>query len=184
MNIQTGRSFIHKALKKSILNFLIIGIITAVIYVFYPSLDAILPTDYITNTVNGIGSFLEMSIGIYIAVISILATARTTITEKLSQNNKHENFIVTISVGFVETVLALIFSEILFDINSLTKSITLALILISIFQISIFFFALLLMFNITVSGASSEAHDEQKKHKEIIIHLKTIQNRLEDIIKK
>lgn len=184
MSIQTGRSFIHKAIKKSIINMLIIGIITAIIYICYPSLETILPTDYITDTVDGIESFLEMSIGIYIAVISILSTARTTITEKLSQNNKHENFIVTISVGFIETVLALIFSKILFDINLLTKSITLALILISIFQISIFFFALLIMFNITVSGASSEAHDEQEKHKEIIIHLKMIQNRLDDIIRK
>ena len=191
MATSTNKSFTHRLIVEILKNLFILAIFTFISYVFFPYIKEYLLLESVKGVIDNIKSFLEMSIGIYIAVISILATARTSITEKLSEGNKHEIFIITISIGFIETVIALIFSNILLVdmlpnsiIVTLIMSITIALIIISIIQISRFFFAILLMFNITVSNSASEARSEEEKHKSIILILNKIQNRLDEIIKK
>jgi hypothetical protein len=186
--MEKKNSFKCKLLIEIIANIIILVIIAGLLWGVNPWMKTVLSLAYVKDAIKSINSFLEMSIGIYIAVISILATARTSITEKLSKEKKHEIFIITISIGFVETVLALIFSNIFLGIdyfsNSFIIPIIISLVIISILQISRFFFALLIMFNITVSSAASEARAEQEKHKDIMLKLNKIQNRLDDIIKK
>ena len=69
---------------------------------------------------NNIQGFLEISIAIYSAVISIFATAKTTVTEKLSKNNSHISFIVTIlsklSISSIATKVVIILVKLAIDV--------------------------------------------------------------------
>ncbi len=176
--------------KKAIRNQIIcdvfwILIFCLLIYYFYPTIKALLPDSYnISETVKQMCSFWEACIAIYIGVISIFATARTSVADKLSKENKHYNFIVSTSSGFTSTVITLILSYIFYDIHYIAKIFTVAMIIISFFKIIVFFSIVLIIFSLNVSSSCNEAASEEGKHNEIINALNRIQNILSDIIRK
>lgn len=115
-----------------------------------------------------IQSFLEMCAGIYIAIISILSTGKTSITEALSRKQKHIPFITDIGIGFLENVLSIILISFAENCSEILLVFITLLVCISIYEISKFFIAILMMFKYTVSNADNEAKEEQKKYDRII----------------
>ena len=101
--------------------------------------------DSFITFLNNIQGFLEISIAIYSAVISIFATAKTTVTEKLSKNNSHISFIVTISVGFIANIIAVYLNVLVtsFGANGILILAAMILTLISICYMIIFLAALI-----------------------------------------
>lgn len=120
---------------------------------------------------NGIQNFLEISIAIYAAVISIFATARTTITDRLSKNKLHIGFIVTLSTGLVFNIFS-IFTIPMMQFNENTHWFCLLSVLIitivALCYIIIFFITLIQIFTVSVDMSAKEINDEEKKYNELI----------------
>lgn len=120
---------------------------------------------------NGIQNFLEISIAIYAAVISIFATARTTITDRLSKNKLHIGFIVTLSTGLVFNVFS-IFTIPMMQFNENTHWFCLLSVLIitivALCYIIIFFITLIQIFTVSVDMSAKEINDEEEKYDELI----------------
>lgn len=151
----------------------------------YPCVKSAIPDSYsIADTIKQMCSFWEACIAIYIGVISIFATARTSVADKLSKEHKYYNFVASTSVGFINTVITLISTNILYDINFYTKIFTATMVIISLFKIIAFFMYVLIIFSFNVSNSYIETTVEEEKHNEIINNLNIIQNILSDIIRK
>lgn len=120
---------------------------------------------------NGIQNFLEISIAIYAAIISIFATARTTITDRLSKNKLHVGFIVTLSIGLIFNVFS-IFTIPMIQFNENTHWLLLLSVLIitivALCYIIIFFITLIQIFTVSVDMSAKEINDEEKKYNELI----------------
>lgn len=120
---------------------------------------------------KGIQNFLEISIAIYAAVISIFATARTAITDRLSKNKLHVGFIVTLSIGLVFNIFS-IFTIPMIQLNENTHWFCLLSVLIitivALCYIIIFFITLIQIFTVSVDMSVKEINDEEEKYNELI----------------
>ncbi len=138
-------------------------------------------SDYIIKDINlnewikTIKDFLELSIGIYVAVISILATGRTKITESLSQKNSDVSLIVTTAAGFLESIISIILITFVDFCPNIIIMVTFIIIILSFYQIISFFIALFIMFKITVETAYKDAQDEKNNYDRLINILNKIE---------
>lgn len=120
---------------------------------------------------KGIQNFLEISIAIYAAVISIFATARTTITDRLSKNKLHIGFTVTLSTGLVFNAFSIFtipmmqFNE---NIHWFWLLSVLIITIIALCYIIIFFITLIQIFTVSVDMSAKEINDEEEKYNELI----------------
>ena len=129
---------------------------------------------------NIIQGFLEVAVAIYSAVISIFATAKTTVTEKLSKNNSHISFIVTISVGFIANIIAVYLNVLVtsFGANGILILAAMILTLISICYMIIFLAALIKIFALCAENSAKEAQEEEAKYNSIQTTLEKIERKL------
>lgn len=120
---------------------------------------------------KGIQNFLEISIAIYAAVISIFATARTIITDRLSKNKLHVGFIVTLSIGLIFNIFSIFTMSIIqFDENTHWAWLLTVLIItiVALCYIIIFFITLIQIFTVSVDMSAKEINDEKEKYSELI----------------
>lgn len=119
---------------------------------------------------NGIQNFLEISIAIYAAVISIFATSRTAITDRLSKNDLHIGFIVTLSIGLLFNVFAIISIPIIQfreNANWAWLFITLSVTFVALGYIIAFYMTLIQLFKVSIDMSSKEVADEEDKYNKL-----------------
>lgn len=167
-------------IKHIIFKFLFIICIVSTINFFDTKMD-----QYITQHLSeifylnqSIKSFLEMMVAIYAAVISILATSRTSITEQLSKLQITDSFIVTISFGFIECILAIFLTSLKMNGSIFFESITYAIISLSIIYIIHFAIIIIRMFSLTVENAYFITQEDKKKQEHLMNTLEKIERNI------
>lgn len=166
------KSYFHKILITVALQICIIAIVLIMYFInifgFKELISYIYQKQILQDALSNIRSFLEMCVGIYIAIISILSTGKTSITEKLSQRKRHIPFITGTGIGFIENVLSIVLISVVGHCSEFWTFLIALLVIISVFEIARFFIVILIMFKDTVSNAADEAKEEKKKYDRII----------------
>lgn len=166
------KSYFRKILITIALQICVIAIVLIVyffnIFGFKELISYIYQKQILQDALSNIRSFLEMCVGIYIAIISILSTGKTSITEKLSQRQRHIPFITGIGIGFIENVFSIVLISFVKHCSEFGTFLITLFVIISIVEIARFFIVILLMFKDTVSNAANEAKEEEKKYDRII----------------
>lgn len=141
-----------------------IAVIMLITHTFLPNFIYSQQT-YFISFLNGIQNFLEISIAIYAAVISIFATARTTITDMLAKNKLHIGFIVTLSIGLIFNVFSIFtIPMIQFDENTHWFLILFVFIItiVALCYIIIFFTTLIQIFAVSVDMSAKKLMKKMK----------------------
>ncbi|MEZ3453346.1 MAG: hypothetical protein K1W17_03145 [Oscillospiraceae bacterium] len=166
------KSYFRKILITVALQICVIAIVLIVYFFniigFNELISYIYQKQILQDALSNIRSFLEMCVGIYIAIISILSTGKTSITEKLSQQKRHIPFITGIGIGFIENVFSIVLISFVKHCSEFVTFLIALLVILSIVEIAKFFMVILMMFKDTVSNAANEAKEEKKKYDRII----------------
>ena len=173
----------HKA-RKCICNFkleiLSIFIILSVylIYYLHPQVfpDFIKHYDYFSqDRLNGIVTFFAITIGVYIAVITVLATSEIGISKEMLKKRLDKPLINVIVVGMIENFIATglgIFAP----TNMLMKRVLLIFIIISLISFTKFVVLLVVIFKKNMDQMAKSIDDEEEYRNQILCYLHNINN--------
>ena len=87
---------------------IVVGIILSVIGILlspYINVEKIMQIYFTQDRISGIATFFTIVIGIYVAVLTVIATSEIGISKKIIQNNIDDTLIVTIVGGMIENLL-------------------------------------------------------------------------------
>lgn len=137
-------------------------------------------TSFISQSKENISNFIEVCIGIYIAVISILASQRTSLTIKISEKRYDAKFVTSICNGLIFNLISIAYLSV-FRIDSLNKfTFSASLILLSVFHFIRFLFYLVLMFSYNMSVIAIENEQEEKYKNDLLSEVEEIRKTLKE----
>lgn len=137
-------------------------------------------TSFISQSKENISGFIEICIGIYIAVISILASQRTSLTVKISEKRYDAKFVTSICNGLIFNLISIAYFS-FFCVDSLNKlSFAIALILLSTVHFIRFLFYLVLMFSYNMSMIAIENEQEEKYKNDLLSEIEEIRKTLKE----
>ena len=162
-----------------------VEIIAVVIYAFALSLrrlkilkcfDNFVLEDYLSQTrVDGIASFFAITIGIYIAVITVLATSEIGISDRLLKKRLDKRLLYVVIGGMIENLVAA-GGAIFLPINQFTKHMLVISIMLSLISFVKFIILLLEIFKGNMESMVVSM-DEEEKYRD------TIEACLEELVK-
>lgn len=136
--------------------------------------DRFVLKDYLSQTrVDGIASFFAITIGIYIAVITVLATSEIGISRELLKKRLDKRLLYAIIGGMVENLIAAGIA-IFLPINQFTKHILVIFVILSLISFMKFIVLLLEIFKGNMESMASSIDEEEKYRDTIEAYLKKI----------
>jgi len=130
-----------------------------------------------SNCKESVITFLEICIGIYATVISLLASQKTYFTVKLSQKQLDDKFVAVISIGMVLNIFTSLLLSIISTSYILTFSLALILCFLSILYFADFLRLLVIMFCCNMDFVASEHEEENKYRNKILTNLEEIRRK-------
>jgi hypothetical protein len=128
-------------------------------------------------------SFFSIIIGIYIAVITIIATSIIGITKEMLKKNLDTQLIDTIIFGMIETILTIGIIIFLNPTTKLSRVILVALICNSIISFFKFTIILTLIFKANMNAMAKEIDSKDEYENRLLTTLDEIKNKLKNIEK-
>lgn len=129
-------------------------------------------------------SFFSIIIGVYIAVITIIATSIIGITKEILKENLDSQLIDTIIFGMTEAMLAILIIIFIDSTTNLTRVILIAFICNSIISFFKFVIILTLIFKANMNAMAKEIDSKDDYENRILTTLDEIKNKLKNIDKK
>lgn len=134
---------------------------------------------FIVNRSDDLSDFLEVCIGIYVAVVSILASQKTSLTVKISENSYDKKFVISIAFGLVLNLLT-VFCLFIIKIRSFVIFLASLCIVSSIYFFR-FLIYLVIMFSDNMSVIKNEAAEEKKYKEDLLSEIEEIRKKLSDL---
>ena len=128
-------------------------------------------------------SFFAIIIGVYIAVITIIATSIIGITKEILKENLDSQLIDTIIFGMTEAMLAILIIIFIDSTTNLTRVILIAFICNSIISFFKFVIILTLIFKANMNAMAKEIDSKDDYENRILTTLDEIKNKLKNIDK-
>lgn len=139
--------------------------------------------DYFTSDrLNGIAAFFAITIGVYIAVVTILATSEPAISKNILKKKLDKKLINIIIVGIVENISAAGIAMFI-PMNVITRYILFVFIIISILSFVKFIILLLLLFKGNLNQMAKDIDSRDRYENEIYNCLNKIANGVEKNLK-
>ncbi len=127
---------------------------------------------------SNIADFIELCIGIYAAVISILASQKTSLTVEISRKGYDVNFVAAISNGLVFNLISIAFLSLAKTDSNFSISIAIALACVSICHFFRFLVYLVLMFCYNMSVIAVENENDEIYKNGLLSELEEIRKAL------
>ena len=128
-------------------------------------------------------SFFSIIIGVYIAVITLIATSIIGITKEILKENLDSQLIDTIIFGMTEAMLAILIIIFIDSTTNLTRVILIAFICNSIISFFKFVIILTLIFKANMNAMAKEIDSKDDYENRILTTLDEIKNKLKNIDK-
>lgn len=119
-------------------------------------------------------TFLEICIGIYATVVTLLASQRTCFTVRLSQKALDYRFVAVISIGMILNILTSLLLSIISTINLVAFSITMILCILSVGYFAEFLVLLVIMFCYNMDAIADENKSDIEYKNKILTNLEEI----------
>ncbi len=130
---------------------------------------------------NDLKNFIEICVGIYAAVISILASQKTNLIVKISEKNYDAKFVAAISTGVIMNLLTIVFLSIFKMQKTEVIFIAISLVILSLFHFFKFLSYLIIMFSYNMSTAASENADEKEYKNDVLTEIEQMNKALKNI---
>lgn len=158
-------------------NNLKLEICTIFIYIIVFLLGRVVPNKYVCKVdflsyfgqdrLNGIAAFFAITIGVYITVVTVLATSELEISKEMLMKRLDRPLINIIVCGMIENLLTVGFS-IFIPLNEMSVRVLVVFLTISIISFSKFIILLVTIFKINLEKMA-EAIDEKEQYKNDIL---------------
>ena len=123
--------------------------------------------------------FLEICIGIYVTVITLLASQKTKFTVTLTKKELNHKFVILISLGLVVNLITAIVLSVFKSDNTFIFVFEITLCIISIMYFSYFLIILIFMFIYNIEASVEEDKSEHDNASMIITNLEEIRKRIQ-----
>lgn len=132
---------------------------------------------FTSDRLNGIAAFFAITVGVYIAVVTVLATSRIGISKEMLKRNLDSPLINVIIAGIVEDMTAVGLS-IFIPLNTKSVHILIAFLIVAIESFAKFIFLLIAIFKANMSEMAREIDEEEKYNDELLYCLNEILRQL------
>ena len=123
--------------------------------------------------------FLEICIGIYVTVITLLASQKTKFTVTLTKKELNYKFVILISLGLVVNLVTAIVLSVFKSNNTYIFAFEITLCILSIMYFSYFLIILIFMFIYNIEASVKEYKSEHDNASMIITNLEEIRKRIQ-----
>ena len=128
------------------------------------------------DRVSDMSSFFAISIGIYIAIITIIATSVIGISRRMLEKNRHKDLLCVISFGLIENLLAVVVGILLNGNSNTLNCAFLTITIASIISFGKFTYLMILVFSANMEQMVLDIDEEDRFHDRIEAILKQIEN--------
>ena len=125
------------------------------------------------DRLNGIAAFFAITIGVYITVITVLATSEIGITKEMLKRKLDKPLIDVIMAGIIENFISVGFS-IFIPLNKITRRILIIFLTISIISFVKFIILLTIIFKINIEQTAKIIDDEEKYNNTMLAYVESI----------
>lgn len=126
---------------------------------------------------NGIAAFFSITVGIYVTIVTILATSRIGISKEILEKNLDKGLINVIIFGMSENLLAVAMS-IFIPLNKTGAYILLVLLIVSVISFVKFILLLVIIFKANLNKMARDIDQEEQYSNEMLGTIKEIQKNL------
>lgn len=178
------KGFLEDMYKNSKLEiFSFIGFI--IIYIFRWKIEKIISISkfleeyFDGDRLSGIADFFAITIGIYIAVITILATSRIGITKEMLIRKLDTSLVNVVIAGMIENLVS-VGIAVFVPLNEVTRYVLIAFLTIAVISFVKFIILLILIFKANMSQMARDIDNEEEYQNSIIIYLEKIDRYLKN----
>lgn len=150
-------------------------ILTIISIIFSKSLNSVISKDFTTYCLkiqNNINNVSTIIIGVYVAVVSILATSTTPIGTKMAQNRWDYKFRAIVVLGFINNIVLILFTCFVSDFGVVYYTMLLSLIIIVLSSFVKFLYIIMLIFTKNMDMIAKQ-QTEQNEYQDGVLNLLT-----------
>lgn len=123
-------------------------------------------------------TFLEICIGIYSTVVTLLASQKTKFTVLLARRNLDYKFVSAVSLGLIINIITCLILSIFKANCKLIFSFKITLCVLSFLYFALFLFVLISMFCYNIAESVKEAEEENKQINKIMTDIEEIRKKI------